>query len=242
MPEDIQDAEYEVQEEQEAQPQGTALAPYQSPDPIVATPHVDLKLDITPATLANFIIEIPIGGRTVQTLSADGYKHILQVMGLQVRYSKVVTDPEDPEMWEGEAMVYNPFTGASYIGGSDEPKKFRNGRVNVNAKQSCRTKAIRNGIKGLIPAQELRDAAIAWKSGEVENTPLHQAQKRLKAAGEYYIKHHERKIGLPSAEVKAAAVERYGDYSDWQISDFDELSEALRNPYNSWINDLIKEQ
>ena len=192
--------------------------------------------------MAKCIIEIPIGGRKVQTLSAEGYQHCLQVMGLRVVYAKVITDPENEDQWEGEAKVENPFTGASYVGGADQAKKYKDGRIDVNAKRACRTNAIRNGIKGLIPSQEMQAAAIAWKNGAAANTPLHQAQVRLKEAGEFYTQNHEKQIGLPTAEIKAAAVERYGDYSDWQLTDFDELSEALRNPHASWISKLIKNE
>ena len=242
--EQVQDAEFQVVEEESESP--APIAPYQPPDNAISpVPHVQVQLDLSPATLSEFVIEIPIGGKKVQTLSADGYQHILQVIGLQVRSVKVFTDPEDPDMWEGEALIYNPFTGASYIGGADEPKKYQNGRVNVNAKRSCRTKAIRNGIKGLVNTKKLQDEAIAYKNANVTRkpaTPIQTAQARLKSAGEYYVQNFEKQTGVPIGKIRVVSTEKYGEFSDWDISEFDAMSDALLNPQNSWIKELILNQ
>ena len=200
-----------------------------------------INYSLDPETLSQFVIEIPIGGKDTPMLSAEGFQHILQAMRLAVTESEVTTDPDDPDYWTAWAKVKNP-TGGIQKGISRQAKKYQNGNVDKGAYMAVHTKAIRNGIKATIPVKTLQAAAIAFAKNKVANkdTPIAQAQERVKLAVEYYRQNWKGTLAVDDNRLWKLVVERHGKMDEWEITVFDEVAHAYRHPRESWFADAIE--
>ena len=200
-----------------------------------------INYSLDPETLSQFVIEIPIGGKDTPMLSAEGFQHILQAMKLEVTESEVTTDPDDPDYWTSWAKVKNP-TGGTQKGISRQAKKYQNGNVDKGAYVAVHTKAIRNAIKATIPVKMLQATAIAFAKNKAANkdTPIAQAQERVKLAVEYYRQNWKGTLAVDDNRLWKLVVERHGKMDEWEITVFDEVAHAYRHPRESWFADAIE--
>lgn len=162
---------------EEAEAAGTDVVPTHSSEDTVVVPAViegDLPVDEDPVLIVRphmklepqylirygYLEEIPFAGNRQYVLSADGIRHVAQMMGIKITTCTIV---EHEEYWEAESHAVDPHTGASAIGKVRQPKTFGKAKkVDPHAYEKASTRSQRNARRDLIPYKRIVSACIEY--------------------------------------------------------------------------------
>ena len=188
-------------------------------------------------TLASHCYEFGTGRNKVRGLDAAGVRFIAGCMGLSIESMEIEETPTDL-IGKAKAVTKD---GRSYFGYTTQPKKNPNGQPNKHAYAACATKAQRNALLGLIPAN-LMDEAIA-ASQTSDKSMLDNPLAKVKTEARNAIRNARKRldeVGITPEQIYAEAQNEYGPVDDWDLGRWTDFRNDIRRFKEcQWIQRMV---
>ena len=193
----------------------------------VPTPSERILAPLTLADYSQFLYETNFGGKKGQDFTFEGIKTLGLNNGISTGEVRIefLNDEKTEALFYCTATDRNGDTSGVVI----QQNQKENGRDNPHWISKGCSRSMRNAIKARLPVQLFKTAlqkAIA--SGEAKQSAIVEAQK---ACGQAYIENAD-PLGMTKKQCFVIALSVYGESDFWNVSEWETLRDALRDPTN----------
>ena len=125
---------------------------------LIVRPH--MRLEPQYLVRYGYLEEVPFGGKKQYVLSADGIRHVAQMMGISIINCSI---EERDGFFYAEAVAHDPHTGARALGKVRQSLVYgKQGRPDPHAYEKANTRAQRNALRSLIPYKRIVTACVEY--------------------------------------------------------------------------------